>query len=505
MDRLEMDELIRLCRKLRRGVATILLFVSLAVVMPAQVPAPAQRPSPEEPVGNSPSAQPTNSGENTGDTKKISPKEAEELFHSVDRILSFISQDTGFPIKRTVKRRLTSRDEVMAFVQKSMAQDEDAQRLRRSELVLKKFGFLPRDFDMQTFLVGLLREQIAGYYDPRTKTVNLLDWLDAEQQRPVLAHELTHALQDQSFGLKKWMKSKDLSQSRHSPSSSDIQNDEVSSARQAVVEGQATAVLIEYMLAPVGRSIKSSPDLVGAIKEGMLSGSDSSVEMRKAPNFLREALTFPYRYGLDFTVALLNAGGKEKAYAEVFRNPPTSTRQIMEPQTYLSGERIEPMPVPDFNRIFKNYERFDVGAMGEFDVLLLLHEYAGDDTARYFYPQWRGGYYYAARPKNNPSAPLGLLYVSRWSDGERAAEFAAVYARALSKRYQNVRAANKKDPIPPEDFPTLLTLSGRQEWTTEEGPVIIETNHDTVMVTESLDQQTTDRIEEEIFAATAAK
>src|SRR5271167_178702 len=138
--------------------------------------------------------------------QKISPKEAEELFHDVDQILQFASKDTGLPIKKEVKRRLTSRDEVVAYLQKNMAEDKDAQRLRRSELVLKKFGLLPRDFDLQTFLVALLREQVAGYYDIKTKTVNLLDWIDTEQQRPVMAHELTHALQDQSIGLEKWMK-----------------------------------------------------------------------------------------------------------------------------------------------------------------------------------------------------------------------------------------------------------------------------------------------------------
>src|SRR4029077_13512759 len=108
-----------------------------------------------------------------------------------------------------------------------------AKRLRRSELVLKKVGLLPRDFDLGKFLVVLLREQVAGYYDPKTKTVNLLDWLDVEQQRPVLAHELTHALQDQSFGLEKWMKG-DASdpESKNEPTVADIANDETATARQ---------------------------------------------------------------------------------------------------------------------------------------------------------------------------------------------------------------------------------------------------------------------------------
>jgi len=228
-------------------------------------------------------------------TREISPKEAEELFRSVDDILRFASNETGLPIKRTVKRRLTSRDEVVDFLQKSMANDKDAERFRRSELVLKKFGLIPRDFEMQKFLIALLREQVAGYYDPKTKYVNLLNWIDPEQQRPVLAHELTHALQDQSFGLKKWMVSEDPAD-RRNPGAEDIQNDEISTARQAVVEGQATAVLVDYMLAPAGQSIQTSPQIVEALKAGMLVGSADSVQLHNAPNFIREALTFPYRW-----------------------------------------------------------------------------------------------------------------------------------------------------------------------------------------------------------------
>ena len=86
-----------------------------------------------------------------------------------------------------VKRKLTSRDEVVSYLTKHV-NDEDTQRLRRSELVLKKFGLLPRDFNLETFLVALLREQVAGYYDPKTKTVNLLDWVPMEEQEPVMAH-----------------------------------------------------------------------------------------------------------------------------------------------------------------------------------------------------------------------------------------------------------------------------------------------------------------------------
>ena len=450
----------------------------------AESPRPQQKPS-----------DPDNAKAHSNETPhQISPKEADELFRSVDDILKFASEDTGLPIKHTVKRRLTSRDEVVDFLQKSMAKDKDAERFRRSELVLKKFGLLPPDFQMQKFLIALLREQVAGYYDPKTKYVNLLNWIDPEQQRSVLAHELTHALQDQSFGLKKWLVTDDPADQK-SPGVADIQNDEISTARQAVVEGQATVVLVDYMLAPTGQSIKTSPQIVEALKAGMLVGSADSVQLHNAPNFIREALTFPYRYGLDFEVALLTKAGKEKAYQETLKNPPISTRQIMEPDTYLSGEHIAPLPVPDFAPIFKNYDRFDIGSIGEFDVAMLIAQYAGDATSQKLYPHWRGGYYYAAKPKGDPSAALGLFYISRWSSSQHASEFAAIYAKSLWKRYTHVHGVSEGSTKPLDDVNAIPNFDGRHVWLTEDGPVVIEVQQDMVLVTESLDDPTTEGLE----------
>jgi len=427
-------------------------------------------------------------------TRQISPKEADELFRSVDDILRFCSKETGLPIKHAVNRKLTSRDEVEEFLRKSMADDKDAERFRRSELVLKKFGLLPRDFEMQKFLIALLREQVAGYYDPKTKYVNLLNWIDPEQQRPVMAHELTHALQDQSFGLKKWLVYEDPAD-RRNPGAEDIQNDEISTARQAVVEGQATAVLVDYMLAPAGQSIQTSPQIVEALKAGMLVGSADSVQLHNAPNFIREALTFPYRYGLDFEVALLTRSGKQKAFQDTFKNPPTSTRQIMEPETYLSGERIPAMPVPNFKQIFKNYTRFDIGSIGEFDVAMLIDQYAGAEAPQKLYTHWRGGYYYAAKAKGDESAPLGLFYISRWSDQQGAAKFASIYAKSLWKRYKRVRGVAEGNIKPLDDVAAITDLDGRHVWLTEEGPVVVEVQKDIVLVTESLDEPTTQSLE----------
>ena len=236
------SDLTRVNRRIGLGLFSLFSVLILSFALWAQGSQGAAPPSaPQEKSGQSVGVEAGGpQGHKGAETEhKISPEEAKELFRSVDDILSFASKDTSLPIHESVKRRLTSRDEVVAYIEKHMAEDEDAQRLRRSERVLKKFGMLPRDFDLQKFLIALLREQVAGYYDPKTKTVNLLDWIDGEQQKPVLAHELTHALQDQSFGLEKWMKAgdTDLSKVEHI-TAADLEADEAIEARRQSWKGK---------------------------------------------------------------------------------------------------------------------------------------------------------------------------------------------------------------------------------------------------------------------------
>jgi hypothetical protein len=492
-----------------RLLLSVVLFAtawSLGAAAQSQPEQPAQSPATQEP------ARPIAPPDQASQTEvKITPRQAEELFHSVDEIMQFDSKQTGLPIKHDVKRKLTSRDEVYSYLTKHL-NDEDTQRLRRSELVLKKFGLLPHDFNLETFLVALLKEEVAGYYDPKTKTVNLLDWVPIEEQEPVMAHELTHALQDQDINLQKWMKKgdKDLGEIRKDPTPADIENDEIDNAREAVIEGQAQAMMFQYAIAPTGHTITSSPALVDSMEEETLTGSASTKVFNQAPIFLKESLTFPYSYGMGFVIKLMQQGGKEKAFAAVLHNPPHTTRQIMQPETYMSDEKIEPMRIPDFKHDFKDYKKFDIGAMGEFDVAVLIEQYAGKPLSKKLYPEWRGGYYYAAKVKTDAAAPLGLLYVSRWSGPEAAASFAGIYARSLKQRYKKpdeIRASDSSS----SDFQATSNedskptpLKGRHIWNSEEGTIVIEQQGDTVFVSESLDATTTSTLEREVFAAAPA-
>ncbi len=482
---------------------TILLVVLAAFVpLPASVRAQDQQPAAPPSTQQEPQTKPAAPPQPPQDEVKITPQQAEELFHSVDEILEFDSRETGLPIKHEIKRKLTSRDEVVSYLTKHL-NDEDVQRLRRSELVLKMFGLLPRDFDLQKFMVALLREEVAGYYDPKTKTVNLLDWVPMEEQEPVMAHELTHALQDQSFGLQKWMKKgdKDLGEIKKDPTPQDIENDEMDNTREAVLEGQAQAMMIQYALAPTGKSVITSPALVEAMEEETLTGTSGTQVFNSAPVFMKESLTFPYSYGMQFIITLMQKQGKQKAFAGVLQNPPHTTRQIMQPETYLAGEKIEPMHIPDFKHDFKDYQKFDIGAMGEFDVAVLIEQYADKKVSKKMYPEWRGGYYYAAKPKTDDKAPLGLLYVSRWSSPDAAAEFAEIYAESLKQRYKQAAETGHSDPEKPGEGKDdqAPELKGRHSWNTDEGTIVIEEQGDTVLVSESLDAATTATLEKEVF------
>src|SRR3954469_6457733 len=171
----------------------LLVFVSLSVAVLAQTPT---QPPPPQP----PPVSPPQSGQQPSQTPAepehhITQAEANELFKAVDEILAFDSKVTGLPIKHPVKRKLTSRKEVEKYFVDSFKDDESAKHLTQAEVVLKKFGLIPRDSSLEGTLLALYTEAVAGYYDPKTKTVNLLDWLDPDSQKPVLAHELTHALQ----------------------------------------------------------------------------------------------------------------------------------------------------------------------------------------------------------------------------------------------------------------------------------------------------------------------
>jgi len=245
------------------------------------------------------------------------------------------------------------------------------------------------------------------------------------------------------------------------------------------------------MLAPTGQSVMTSPLLVKATEIGMTQGGGSPV-YDKAPLYLQQALIFPYTYGLDFTVTLLKRGGKEKAYADVFRNPPENTRQIMEPETYLSGEKLPALTIPDFKNILgRDWERYDVGSIGEFDVAIMSQQYGmKKDDAEKLASGWRGGYYYAAVKhgvKDPKTADTSVVFVTKWATPEQAEQFAKAYLGYLPKRYAAVTSSHD----PGQSF---------RKFGTTEGAVIAHQKDGLLTITESFDDATAQKLVQAVEA-----
>jgi hypothetical protein len=420
----------------------------------------------------------------TGTQAPMTKEQAKELFRSVDEILSFASNDTKLPIEHTVKRKLISRDEVNHYLREKFDEDESAKRMERSEIVLKKFGLLDRDFHLGTFLLSLLTEQIAGFYDNKTKTVNLLDWIQPEEQKPVLAHELTHALQDQKVGLTKWS-SVSLNGPSHNVQEDNhhLQVDEADTARSAVAEGQAMAVFVDYTLRPTGKTLADAPDLADHLKEQVSDTSGSPV-MARAPLLLQESLLFPYSEGLSFEQAILVKAGKEAAFGGVLANPPSSSFEIMHPEAYMAHAPVPVVRLPDIHPLLDaEYTPYDVGVMGELDVRILVELFGGREMADALAPAWNGGVYYAAQRKSattqaekESTASLGLIYYSRWKNRDSARSFMHTYAAQIPRKYSNVTERTKDEADEKE-----------QVFSTSEGDVLISLSGTGVFIGEGFD------------------
>ena len=372
----------------------------------------------------------------------ISAEDGARLFKQVDEIIQFSSQDSGLPKLTPVKRRLISRAEAEKYL-RSQSQDEtQQQRLDQTTVVLQKFGMLPASFDLNASMGDLVLNGIAGFYAFNDKTMYLLNWIDPDAQKMVMAHELTHALQDQNFNLTRFVLRPPAEQA---PPQMKTQpgddSSEASLARRAVMEGQATLVGFDYQLKAVGINLADSPH-ARQVAEGVLQGSyDPPVVIHNAPRLLRESMIFPYREGLQFELALIEHGGRREAFQEAFRHPPLNTHQILQPEAYFSNQKTPPLEIGDLAPVFGSaYQAYDSGSVGEFDVQIMSQEFGRENDIYTVARKWDGGAYVAvkraglAAGAKLQTSDLALVYLSRWKTRLAAERFGHIYLQAIAKR-----------------------------------------------------------------------
>jgi hypothetical protein len=347
--------------------------------------------------------------------------QAREIFSEIDGILQDLHDITGFKIKHKVPAEIITRDKVKEFLEKRMKEASSPEEIRVEELTLKKFGLVPQDFDLAKNTVDLLTEQAAAFYDFHRKRMFITDWTPSATREPALVHELGHALADQNVNLEKFIKQGQKS-------------DDGSLARLAVMEGQASWLMAEYMARKAGQSLATSPVLLETMAHAIESGAGEFPVFESEPLYLRETLVFPYSQGLLFQNAVYERM-KQKAFEEVFRHPPVSTQQILHPDTYFSA--LEParpaLPqLPDSH----GYKRIADGTLGELDHSILLKQYASAEESKSVSPHWRGGAY-ALLEHRSPDRVV-LLYAVEWDDAASAGCYFKLYRQVLEKKWKHL-------------------------------------------------------------------
>jgi hypothetical protein len=354
----------------------------------------------------------------TAPPKSSSPGHSNaEFAAAADEVLEQMSEITGLKVRSSLKKTLRSRDEIHAYVIKQMDEDKDPAERYAGKRSAEAFGLIPKGFDLDGFMVDLLTEQIAGLYDPQTHEFYIADWIPLEEQRMVMAHELTHALEDQHFQIDNWEKAA-------------RPNDDAELAREAVLEGSATAAMIDYLLQGTGRSLKDLPEFDPSILVGELGDSPT---LKKAPPFIKDTLIFPYFAGLTFSAATLKTAGWS-GLPELFAKPPDSTQQILHPELYRAGKVPAPVELPSLEKTLgADWKKLEENLLGEFGWQEVLKQYLGAERAKPLAEAWQGDGYSLYEQKRTKR----LLLVARVrlaSEGV-AIRFFGQYSEALEKKH----------------------------------------------------------------------
>jgi hypothetical protein len=340
-----------------------------------------------------------------------------EFAATADGVLQEVSQITGLKLLTPLKKTLRSRDEIRAYVIRSMNEEKKPEERYADARSTEAFGLIPKGFDLDNFMIDLLTEQIAGLYDPKAREFYIADWIPLDDQRMVMAHELTHALQDQHFHIEAWEKAA-------------RPNDDAELAREAVLEGSAMAAMIDYQLKGTGHSVADLPPIDPSVFAGDMS---KSPKLQEAPQFLKDSMIFPYFAGLTFSAAILKPSGWAGLSA-VFTKPPNSTQQVMHPALYKTGRVPEQVTLPSLEKLLgPDWAKIDENVMGEFGWKEIVKQFLGDERATPLAATWGGDRYVLYEQKQTKRLILvARLYLNT---EEHAGQFFGQYSEALGKKY----------------------------------------------------------------------
>jgi hypothetical protein len=344
-----------------------------------------------------------------------------DFYAAANEVLQTMSKILALPVKSPLQESIRTKAQIREYLVNEQDKEESPQKRYVDRRTLEVFGLIPKGFPLDSFLLDLLTDQVAGIYDPQRKEFFIANWIEPGDQKPVMAHELTHALDDQYFHLDKWEKAV-------------RSNDDASLARDAVIEGSAIAAMMDYTLADLDTSVRELPDIAPFIESSVADQMDKDPNLAKAPAFVRDELLFPYLEGAKFTQKVLKQTGSWADFQKVFKNPPASTQQILHPDLYFQNVKPETVNLPKLRSDMpRGYAQLDENIVGEFALGEILKQYLGPGDAEKFAPMWHGDRYALFENKDTKQTILVVLLALN-SDSDARAFFDA-YSKALENKY----------------------------------------------------------------------
>ena len=359
----------------------------------------------------------------------------EALARHVSRVVPRVEEAVGLAFKTPPKVEARSREQVREFLEKEFSEQQPAEQVKGEEAAAKVLGLIPQSMNLQAFLLELLTEQIAGYYDPSTKVLYVVKGQDRAITDVTVQHELVHALQDQYVS---------LDSIQHLRGNSDR-----ALAAGAVIEGQATFEQLKIMTG--GRF---NPGALGGwegMRDLIRQQSAQMPVFSRAPTYIQETILFPYLSGAEFARRFEESGRQ----GVVLEAMPQSTEQVMHREAYEGNPPDAPtevaLPAPNGGR------RVHDDVMGEFGARLFLYEHLRDQAAAIRGAAgWDGDRYVVVEtPRGN-----GIAWLTVWDTALDAGEFADMLKRTVNRRYGTDRERESRGATEIDTRTRLVRVAG---------------------------------------------
>ncbi|HEX8230531.1 MAG TPA: hypothetical protein VF826_14630 [Chloroflexia bacterium] len=343
---------------------------------------------------------------------------SEEVWFNIHDIEDKAAAIRGLVVKEDVPELYITPQQLHDYFAAHIGEGYSIEEAQQDEMIAWLMRLIKqRDVDLEKKAVEVHTEGILGFYSPDTNQLFVLgeaDNMDPDT-RATLAHEFTHALQDQHFDLVRLIQQFSHDSDRRL-------------AMRALVEGDATMsdLLYTYYHEQIDYS-KQEKESVAVSNAQEQSSEEEDMEGM----YVARTIYFPYIQGSDFVYELTKVGGYS-TINQTFQDPPVSSEQIMHPEKYLQTPHDIPMHValPPLTGTLGTgwtFKREDTA--GEWELLMVLDETKASNSEKAA-AGWGGAKYgFYTKGEND-----GLLFLhTRWDTAVDADEFEAAVREGLDK------------------------------------------------------------------------